>query len=210
MQRSFVRKLLEALSKLNNDLYGVHLLFSTHSPFILSDIHHQRILKLNQGKVVPTLDKNKTFAANIHDLLADEFFLNEGSMGAFAENKIEIAINLFNYFKSMREMADLNGQKELYKGERKVQQRALMERIEIHIEKLRSLGYRPDEKRNIEADPQEWYELIEIIGEPLIQEKLCSLYLAAFPPKISQGDREKARRDILRIMEENNILSEDL
>jgi hypothetical protein len=85
-----------------------------------------------------------------------------------------------------------------------------MDEIEIHIEKLKNLGYKLDEKGNIEADPQEWHELIEIIGEPLIQEKLRSLYLEAFPPKISLDEREAARRAILRIMEESNILPEDL
>ncbi|MEK6493339.1 hypothetical protein [Myroides odoratimimus] len=85
-QRIFVKELRETLLYFPNFKYNV--MMATHSPFILSDIPSQNVLKLKDGKPVAG-DSINSFGANIHDLLADEFFLKNGFMGEFAKNKID-------------------------------------------------------------------------------------------------------------------------
>jgi predicted ATPase len=189
MQRFFIRKLLEALSKLDNELYGIHVLFATHSPFILSDIQERKILKLKNGSIEQRENRYNSFAANIHDLLADEFFLGEGYMGAFAQKQIESAINLLNYTKAYIELRDLpKNRDKISRNEHIFLQRKLQNEIELYKEKLTVLGYWNNRKMATELDTKSLqkalYQLIEIIGEPLIQENLRNMYRITFPDYI--------------------------
>jgi len=90
-QRKMVQEILTSVkevSKVNSGIQSVNILFSTHSPFILSDIPNENILRLENGK--PSNKKfDKTFGSNIHDLLSNNFFLKEGFMGEFATDKIK-------------------------------------------------------------------------------------------------------------------------
>jgi energy-coupling factor transporter ATP-binding protein EcfA2 len=86
-QRTFISDVIGALNNLKLDnIKEVNILFSTHSPFILSDIPSSNILRLKNGE--PQSNPNETFAANIYDLLHDDFFLENGVIGEFAANKI--------------------------------------------------------------------------------------------------------------------------
>lgn len=108
LQRKFINDLLNTL-KNNSHLYqstlisDINIIFSTHSPFILSDIPAQNILQLEYGLSditqdnkeysIPVVSKCQTFGANIFDLLTDRFYLNDGSIGAFAREKIQLVID---------------------------------------------------------------------------------------------------------------------
>lgn len=70
----------------------VQIIMASHSPIILSDIPRDRIIYLNNLCKV-TLKDNLTFGANINKLFYDSFFMDEGSIGAFAKYKIEGAID---------------------------------------------------------------------------------------------------------------------
>jgi len=76
-----------------------HIILTSHSPFLLSDIPKQNILFLDKDengncKVVDGLkEKKQTFGANIHTLLSDSFFMKDGLMGEFAKGKIEELVN---------------------------------------------------------------------------------------------------------------------
>jgi predicted ATP-binding protein involved in virulence len=80
----------------------IHIILTSHSPFLLSDIPKQNIIFLDKDengncKVVDGLkDKKQTFGANIHTLLSDSFFMEDGLMGEFAKGKIDKAITLLN------------------------------------------------------------------------------------------------------------------
>lgn len=91
-QRLFVSKLLDSIkeSEISN-IDGVNIIFSTHSPFILSDILSSNILRLENGEPSEK-EMGLTFGANIHDLLAHDFFLEDGFMGEFAKEKITTLI----------------------------------------------------------------------------------------------------------------------
>ncbi|WP_185204783.1 AAA family ATPase [Chryseobacterium sp. C3] len=86
-QREYIRNLVVLLSQQKYKGLIFNVILSTHSPFILSDIPSQNILKLKDGKPEPN-DGINSFAANIYDLLKDEFFLKNGAIGAYASKKI--------------------------------------------------------------------------------------------------------------------------
>lgn len=93
MQRSYINDLLLLLKNLQVDkIYNINIIFITHSPFILSDIPSTNILRLKSGKPNKTKNSEETFGANIHDLLANDFFLEKGYMGEFANKKIQEVI----------------------------------------------------------------------------------------------------------------------
>jgi len=85
-----------------NENIFLHFFFTTHSPFLLSDIPKQNIIFQDKDqnencKVVDGLkEKKQTFGANIHTLLSDSFFMEDGLMGEFAKEKIDKAIKLLN------------------------------------------------------------------------------------------------------------------
>ncbi|MDH6355533.1 putative ATPase [Dysgonomonas sp. PH5-45] len=86
-QRILINYLLTSLNKVSlPDISSINICFSTHSPFILSDIPKQNVLMLQEGEMA-SMDIN-TFGANITDLLANTFFLNKRLIGEFAYNKI--------------------------------------------------------------------------------------------------------------------------
>lgn len=94
-QRDFVDELVIALSRMNlGEIKNINVLFSTHSPFILSDIPSANILKLKKGE--PLTENINSFGANIHDILADDFFLTKGAVGTFARRKIKETIAWLN------------------------------------------------------------------------------------------------------------------
>lgn len=94
MQRKFINYLLEYLRRTSLDnILALNFCFITHSPFILSDIPSQNILFLNEnGKPNEVLNENKTLGGNIHDLLANNFFLDRGYMGEYANKLIQSLI----------------------------------------------------------------------------------------------------------------------
>lgn len=77
----------------------VQIILTSNSPFIVSDIPHTNIVYLKdtnaKGKLEVrdryTLDK--TFGANINNLLISNFFMDTGTIGVFAKNKINNLID---------------------------------------------------------------------------------------------------------------------
>lgn len=79
-----------------------HFIITTHSPFILSDIPTENIIFLKRdertgnSKNISSNIKMKTFGSNIHTLLSDAFFMQDGLMGEFAKKKINEVIKFLN------------------------------------------------------------------------------------------------------------------
>lgn len=87
----------------------IHVVFATHSPMLLSDIpsgnavflrrkfENERDRKGAYSEQVFTLDADlgftNTFGANVMDLFGKSFFLEDGTIGAFARTKIQQAID---------------------------------------------------------------------------------------------------------------------
>lgn len=72
--------------------YQVQLILTSHSPFLVSDLPKENLIFLVKEnglcKVVP-FNEEQTFAANIHSLLANRFFMKEGVIGKFARVKLQ-------------------------------------------------------------------------------------------------------------------------
>jgi len=99
-QKKYLNILLNTFPNIKN--IKINFLITSHSPFLLSDIPKQNIIFLDKDekgncKVVDGLnEKKQTFGANIHTLLSDSFFMEDGLMGEFAKGKIDKAIKLLN------------------------------------------------------------------------------------------------------------------
>jgi ABC-type multidrug transport system ATPase subunit len=80
---------------------AVHLIITSHSPFILSDLPKDNVVFLQKNDQGITKNVSQeivlnTFGANIHTLLAHGFFMEEGLMGEFSRNKIKLVIDFLN------------------------------------------------------------------------------------------------------------------
>ena len=67
----------------------IHIIITSHSPFILSDLPKENVIFLEKGEQKYPFKDKQTFGANIHTLLSDGFFMDGGLMGEFAKGKIE-------------------------------------------------------------------------------------------------------------------------
>lgn len=119
LQKKFLDYLLNEIKKLSiKNIEGINILLITHSPFILSDIPKQNILYLKTKEIEKEVngetkkvkiaipqsiaDKN-SFGANITDLLADSFFIDDGLIGDLAKVKIEETIKWINLEKHKKD-----------------------------------------------------------------------------------------------------------
>lgn len=144
-QRRFISDVLKSLKNLSlENIKEVNLLFSTHSPFILSDIPSSNILRLKDG--CPQSNSKQTFAANIYDLLKDDFFLEKGVIGEFAKEKINAILQKEVIEKEDLKIIDLIGDPLLKgvvnnKANQKIKNEQLIRKqIEILKKQLNSTG----------------------------------------------------------------------
>jgi len=128
-----------------------HLIISSHSPFLASDLQKEDVVALSINSVQNSFIEN-TFAANIHELLADSFFLQDGFIGDFAKNKVDKLI-LF-----------------------------LTSETDFTEEKI------------IEAQ-----KLINIIGEPLIKDRLQEIFDVKFKSKIEIEKEIERLQNLLKV-----------
>jgi predicted ATP-binding protein involved in virulence len=72
------------------------IIVTSHSPFVLSDLPEGSVVPLvnHKGKIsVAKGSIGRTFGANIHELLMDSFFMRNGLMGEFAQQRIKKLID---------------------------------------------------------------------------------------------------------------------
>ena len=91
------------LSEIEKQFHGkkVQIVFSTHSPLLLSDIPRENTVYLrgNQGRrIVDSRESHQqTFGRDIYSLLKDSFYLESYSMGKYARNYINQIIDKMSY-----------------------------------------------------------------------------------------------------------------
>lgn len=101
LQRRFLGLLVDSIGGLKMDsCSGVNITLITHSPFVLSDIPSSNILYLSRDKDDKL--RHSTFAANIHDLFDDAFFL-PNTMGTIAQRKVEELVDYYNAMRLLKE-----------------------------------------------------------------------------------------------------------
>jgi len=105
-QRIFINDLIVTIKRSNCIFSGINVTFITHSPFILSDIPNNNILYLdipeNAKLAEPKINTEQTFAANIHELLSNGFFMRYAK-GDFALQKIT---EIVDFYERVRECND--------------------------------------------------------------------------------------------------------
>ncbi len=87
--RLFLDYLLQYLNKGYNN-YSFQILLSTHSPYVISDLLKENVIKIeyipSEGKYYSS-KANRSFASNIYDIINDSFFLSQ-PIGEFAVRKL--------------------------------------------------------------------------------------------------------------------------
>ncbi|MGU3376544.1 AAA family ATPase [Chryseobacterium sp. M5A1_1a] len=152
----------------------LQIIFTTHDPLTLSDVPNTSVVYLKKEHDYSRILENddiykmqKTFGANVHELLSDSFFIEDGLMGEFAKKKIQDLV-LYLTFKD-------------------------------------DIPVSEDNKNSIEQwDKNSALKLIEIVGEPVIRERLQALYDIKF--NIAEKEALKAR--IMELQKKLNKLDE--
>jgi predicted ATP-binding protein involved in virulence len=174
-QRKYLKNILIILQQVfkssnflkHNVTCKCNIVLATHSPFILSDIPSQNVLKLQDGKPVKG-DEINSFGANIHDLLADEFFLKDCFMGEFAKEKINSIIKFLHLKNSIIEL-DSNISNSFFSKDMQDTFKDAKSKLSIEFESL-----------NIKYSKEEVEQHIKLIGEPMLAIKIKEMSDKAF------------------------------
>lgn len=105
-QREFIYKLINLLNNCGFfEYFSFNLTIVTHSPFMVSDIPSNNILRLLDSN--KTIETGKTFSANIYDLLKHQFYLNApvGGVSEQIYNKIIRDYKNNNFFEYSENMS---------------------------------------------------------------------------------------------------------
>ena len=88
-QKGLVKRIVKMIGKMElNRVQHVNIIFATHSPFILSDVHKNNILYLDNGRDASAEVGTNPLGANINDILCQSFFLSDGFMGDYIKDKL--------------------------------------------------------------------------------------------------------------------------
>lgn len=136
-QKKLIKYLLDYINSKHCKYKRVQLIITSHSPFIASDLPTENVIYIGE----PNIRKPKTFAANIHNLFADSFFIKDGFIGDFARSKLEKVIT---HLKSARQKESKNEQ---------------------------------------ELTTEQVYQIINLVGEPTVREKLLEEYVELYDSK---------------------------
>lgn len=108
-QRKFINFLIETFTRLRLNTYlRFHFIITTHSPFMLSDVRKNNILYLEEGHKKDKVELMDPFGANINEILAQSFFLDDGFVGDFARHKILDLLNWLDVKKSNNSVWDID------------------------------------------------------------------------------------------------------
>jgi energy-coupling factor transporter ATP-binding protein EcfA2 len=182
-QRRFINTLRGYLRKLRlENVRNLNIIFSTHSPFILSDIPLQNVLKLENGAALDSNDEEKTFGSNIHEMLARSFFLNNELIGDFAKEHIELTVKTLTEINTwLHQARDSNNEEAKAKY---------------------------DQAKVSEANSNELLKRIDIIGERVINIKLKEMYRHIF--ETEAADTKRAREQIQQLMVKHGLQKKDI
>jgi len=105
-QKKYLQNLLKLLEEFPKKKF--HIIITSHSPFILSDLPKENVIFLKDGKQEKAFEHKQTFGANIHTLLSDGFFMSDGLMGEFAKGKIEEIKKFYDFMQKFKDRINTN------------------------------------------------------------------------------------------------------
>lgn len=198
LQQQFIHYLLKGLSQIQfENIISVHLIFVTHSPFILSDIPSQNILALKKdNSEIDTLFP--TFGANIHEMLHHSFFMDKGSQGLFAQ------------WETGRLMAILKFHKWILSHPNQIDKCPYLEVDDEIYDFVRRYKYLDEEKKgwvfDVEFFEKDWgaeviWNRITTIDEPVIKKILQREYFSVFDDQRRRQDQIDALKKELMLLE---------
>lgn len=197
-KKSFVKSIVSFLPSFFKSLEAkIQIIFTTHDALTLSDIPNTQITYLDKidksNVILNEVNKpQKSFGANITDLLNHSFFIGDGLIGDFAKDKIQGVLNNLN-----------------------------LQILELEIEELKSKNF-DEYASIIESKQEELLELkkfvilkesdycksiIDIVDEPILKFKMEEMYYKAYPNKIDKND---ALNRAKRILGEAGLSFDDL
>lgn len=92
-QKQYIDYLLKQIEYLKlKNIKCINIVVVTHSPFVLSDVFQSETLYLTEGEVARCIDY-QTFGANLYDLMADSFFLEDNTIGDVANRYVANLVN---------------------------------------------------------------------------------------------------------------------
>lgn len=148
----------------------IQLIFATHSPITISDLPNSNIIYLKKEEVKTKVSKETfpTFAANIHDILKHEFFMDSGFIGSYIKFKIDDCIEVLRMKIDPSHNSHETGSSSSERNKR------LTDLYPIH-----SIN-----------------QIIKNIDEPILKIKLNELYFLATEGSAEKG-RLKAQQEII-------------
>jgi len=108
-QQRFLKILLDFLItdyayKVQGVKRNIQIILTTNQPIIASDLPKNNIVFINSSnKIIESQKRDETFGANIHNLLADSFFLDKNYIGSFAKLKIDKLIEIITNVERVNE-----------------------------------------------------------------------------------------------------------
>jgi ABC-type multidrug transport system ATPase subunit len=180
----------------------IQIILTTHDPLTLSDIPNYNITYIKKGPnavdseislVLNEREKpNKSFGANITDLLADSFFINDGLIGDFAKSKIQEVLDNLNFIILSREIEEL-------KSNLKKNNEDLLNSKKEHIKNL--------EGEFLIREKEYLKKIIAIVDEPILRYKMDEMYTQAFAEEV---DKDETIKRVKRILGNAGLNIEDL
>lgn len=107
-KKRYVKAILKTIPFFFNELENhpsVQIIFTTHDPLSLSDLPNSNVIYIERESydIDPTIllygnekRPDKTFGANIAELLSDSFFINDSLTGEFATDLIKVTVEWLN------------------------------------------------------------------------------------------------------------------
>lgn len=179
MQRTFIANLLDGIRQLGlSHIRSIQIMMVTHSPFILSDVPKSNVLFLKKDGYPTREDSMKTFGANIHHILKNSFFLQNGAMGLYAQKEINRIIQEINYCKFCYQLDSLNDR---FKANNNQKKNYLLMTSHIMLDLLSSdlFSKNMNEKQIVESGKRlfetrydYWRDMSQIIEEPIIRDTI--------------------------------------
>lgn len=152
-QRRILNNLIEYFPTIFCNCNSIQIILASNVPFLIADIPTKNVVYLEKSEAgvkgkVQVSNKpeliNQTFAANIHSLLINNFFM-ESTIGEFSARKIQEIIKVL----------------------------------------------KSESKEEHHYSPQEINNIIQLIGEPIIKNKLETMYNKKFKEKTTESELNK-------------------
>ncbi|OCS91058.1 AAA family ATPase [Caryophanon latum] len=160
----------------------VQIIFTTHSPIMLSDIHQSNVVYMkNQNDEIiieKSSEHSETFAQNIHELFKDAFFL-QNTRGTLANNVLDRIEKMLSDEEAWQQQEQcFKTEEELEEALKKIDKQRLikstklkeLERQEKELKQKQELKEKLEKLRpKRQADLHELEPVIDHIGEPVLR-----------------------------------------